>query len=451
MTPQTKVPVLTTSDEESHREFGGTPGAIAIMIGSHAVLYYLWYAVRFLDGAVPHPASLADTPAFLGRWWEAISTFAAPTWEAAGLYLGFLLVHALLSSVLPGLRIRGLPIAHEGGRELEYNINGYQAWLITLAVVAGAHFSGIFPLTRVYDMMGPLMTVAIITADVLAVAIYAGAFVSRNTHRMSGSHPYDFFMGAWLNPRIGPLDLKMWAEIRVAWIILFLLTASAAAHQVEVYGTLSAPMAIMVLAHFLYTNACHKGEECVPTTWDIFYEKWGWMLIFWNLAGVPFVYCFNSMYLASRPPFEHSLPYTLMCLVLLVAAYFVWDTSQSQRNRFRMQLRGTLVKRYAFPQLPWGTLKDPEYLQTAAGSKLLVDGWWRYARKIHYTADVAMALSWGLVCGFDNFLPYFYVTFFVGMILHRAHRDITRCRRKYGADWDRYTEKVPYLFLPGVF
>ena len=258
-------------------------------------------------------------------------------------------------------------------------------------------------------------------------------------------------MGAWLNPRIGPLDLKMWAEVRVSWLTLFLLTLGAAAHQHATYGTISTPMIFMIIAHFLYTNACMKGEECIPTTWDIFYEKWGWMLIFWNLAGVPFVYCFNSMYIASRPPFEHSALYTAFCFVLLVGAYYVWDTAQSQRNRFRMQLNGSYVKRKAFPQLPWGTLENPRYLETKAGSKLLVDGWWRYARKIHYTADVAMALSWGLICGFDHFLPYLYVSFFVVMILHRAGRDIARCKRKYGDDWDRYCDEVPYLFIPYVF
>ena len=98
-----------------------------------------------------------------------------------------------------------------------------------------------------------------------------------------------------------------------------------------------------------------------------------------------------------------------------------------------------------------GTLENPRYLDTAAGSKLLVDGWWRYARKPHYTADVLMALSWGLVCGVDHFLPYFYVTFFVIFLLHRTRRDMARCKRKYGADWDRYTEAVPYRYIPKVF
>ena len=37
------------------------------------------------------------------------------------------------------------------------------------------------------------------------------------------------------------------------------------------------------------------------------------------------------------------------------------------------------------------------------------------------------------------------------MILQRAGRDIARCKKKYGADWDRYCEEVPYLFIPYVF
>ena len=38
----------------------------------------------------------------------------------------------------------------------------------------------------------------------------------------------------------------------------------------------------------------------MPYTWDIFHEKWGWMLIFWNIAGVPFLYCANSFFIAER-------------------------------------------------------------------------------------------------------------------------------------------------------
>ena len=438
-------------DVEQTREFGGTFGAAFIMTLSHALMLYLWVAWRFYDGAVFYPAGLADVGPFFARTWEQIVVHATPTSGTFAIYWTFLIIEGLMAAYLPGLQIKGLPIPSRGGQRLVYRCNGISAWYITLAAVAALHFTGVFPLQTIYDQFGAFMVTAMITANVVAVAVYFGAKATGNTERMSGSFLYDFFMGAWLNPRVGPLDLKMWAEVRVSWLTLFLLTAGGAAHQYATYGTISTPMIFMVVAHFVYTNACMKGEECIPTTWDIFYEKWGWMLVFWNLAGVPFVYCFNSMYIASRPPFEHSVPYTVFCFALLFGAYYVWDTAQSQRNRFRMQLNGSYVKRKAFPQLPWGTLDNPRHLETAAGSKLLVDGWWRYARKIHYTADVAMALSWGLICGFEHFLPYLYVTFFVVMILHRAGRDIERCKRKYGADWDRYCDEVPYLFIPYVF
>lgn len=34
------------------------------------------------------------------------------------------------------------------------------------------------------------------------------------------------------------------------------------------------------------------------------------------------------------------------------------------------------------------------------------------------------------------------------MIAHRAWRDITRCRTKYGDAWLEYERQVPYLFIP---
>ncbi|QDZ20044.1 sterol reductase [Chloropicon primus] len=150
----------------------------------------------------------------------------------------------------------------------------------------------------------------------------------------------------------------------------------------------------------------------------------------------------------------HPLAYKLMCYGLLLSAYYVWDVSQSQKNLFRAKEEngGVYIKRkHAFPQLPWSDLEKPKYMSTECGSKLLVDGFWKYARKIHYTSDFIMALTWGLICGFGSFVPYFYPFFFLCMILHRTWRDTSRCKHKYGKDWVKYCERVPYVFVPRVF
>ncbi len=438
-------------DDGPVTEFGGSAGAVVIMVASYGLVYFMWIAWRFHDGATPFPTSLSEVSGFTSSAIEQISTHAAPTWEAAFVYLGFVAMQAGFAAFLPGIRVKGLPLPSAGGRRLEYVANALWAWYATLALVSLLHFSGVYPLGRVADNFGSMLTIAVGFSTAVSLLLYFGARLTGNAHRMSGRPIHDFFMGAWLNPRIGRLDLKMFAEARTSWLLLFLLTASAAAKQFETWGTISTPMIFMLVAHGLYTNAIMKGEECIPYTWDIFYEKLGWMLTFWNFAGVPFFYCFNAYYLLQRAPFEHSIPYTVMCFSLLIGAYFVWDTAQAQRNHFRMQERGTLIRRKAFPQLPWAHLKDPRYMETAQGSKLLIDGWWKYARKIHYTADIVMALSWGLICGFDHYLPYLYVSFFVVMIVHRERRDFARCRRKYGADWERYTREVPHVFIPRVY
>lgn len=88
------------------------------------------------------------------------------------------------------------------------------------------------------------------------------------------------------------------------------------------------------------------------------------MLIYWNISGVPYVYCFQSIYLLKNPSVNHNFTTMVILMIILLMAYYIWDTAQSQKNRFRMQLKGTYIPRFSFPQLPWGTLKDPKYLQT---------------------------------------------------------------------------------------
>ena len=44
-----------------------------------------------------------------------------------------------------------------------------------------------------------------------------------------------------------------------------------------------------------------------------------------------------------------------------------WDTSMSQKSRFKMQTQGVLSYRKTFPQLPGGTVENPTFVQTAHG------------------------------------------------------------------------------------
>lgn len=125
------------------------------------------------------------------------------------------------------------------------------------------------------------------------------------------------------------------------------------------------------------------------------------MLAFWNLAGVPLSYCHCTIYLANHHPDEYK--WNKWALGFLYVSYlfwyWVWDSCNSQKSRFKAMERGQMVFRKTFPQVPWQTLSNPNVIRTPAGP-ILADGWYGLARKIHYTADTYFAICWGLICGF---------------------------------------------------
>lgn len=435
-------------------EFGGSLGVSVMMVTFPLLMYYLWIGATYYSGHLPTPASNQSISDFLRHLSNLAYNGAFPNAKSWAIYWGFLIFEAACYLFLPGITVKGKPLPHEGGRRLDYYCSGLWSFYTTIIVAAVLHVSGWFPLQTILDEFGPIMSVAIISGFFISFIAYFSAVYRGAQIRMTGSFIYDFFMGAELNPRLfGLLDLKMFSEVRLPWYLLFLISAATATRQYEQLGSVSWEVAFLVMAHFLYANACAKGEECIATTWDMYHEKWGFMLIFWNFAGVPLSYCHCTLYMANHAPsnYKWSRPALAIFYTTYLVVYWIWDTANSQKNRFRQQERGTLVERRTFPQLPWQTVKNPRVIKTQAGESILADGWYGYARKIHYTADMIFALSWALITGFNSPLPWFYPVFFAIMISHRAYRDIQKCEGKYGEAWQEYKRQVPYLFIPYVF
>ncbi|OAX80747.1 hypothetical protein ACJ72_04913 [Emergomyces africanus] len=440
-------------DESGHFEFGGSLGCLSMMIGFPLLMYYMWIGATYYDGRLPLPEKGQTAKEFGLHLVNLAYEGAFPTAKAWITYWTFFVFEGLCYLFLPGVYVNGRKLEHLGGKQLPYYCSAYASFYTTIIAAVGLHVSGLYKLYTIIDEFGPLMSVAILTGFIVSIIAYVSARVRGAEHRMSGYPIYDFFMGAELNPRLfGILDFKMFFEVRLPWYILFLVTLGTAARQWENYGYVSGEVGFLLMAHYLYANACSKGEECIIATWDMYYEKWGFMLIFWNLAGVPLSYCHCTIYLANHHPDTYRLNrYALVSLyIAYLFVYWVWDTTNSQKNRFRQQREGGMTQRKTFPQLPWQTVKNPRTITSKDGHTILVDGWYGYARKIHYTCDLFFALSWGFVTGFDSPFPWFYPVFFAAMISHRALRDIQRCRKKYGEAWTQYEKEVPYLFIPYV-
>ena len=175
--------------------------------------------------------------------------------------------------MVPGKRMYGRDLGN--GTKLPYLCNGYGCYYISLALLALAHFTGVFKLTEIVDNFGSYLTTSILVGDAMSLYWYWFGLRTGQAVRMSGSVVYDFFMGSMLYPRVfGVVDIKMVAECRWSWLTLFLITASAALKQYEVEGVLSPSMVLMVLAHWLYSNATVKGEQYVTLMGGKFENGW---------------------------------------------------------------------------------------------------------------------------------------------------------------------------------
>jgi Delta14-sterol reductase len=299
---------------------------------------------------------------------------------------------------------------------------------------------GAFPLTLLYEYYQELALCDILICSALSLYLYLNSFAGTSKILAdggdSGNPIYDFFIGRELNPRIGSFDWKEFCELRPGLIGWMLLNLACAKQQQNELGYISGSMMLLCLFQGVYVWDALYQERAILTTMDITTDGFGFMLLFGDLAWVPFTYSVQARYLVKHDP--HLSPMALaIILALHVAGYIIFRGANGQKDAFRRN-----------PNDP--ALKHLSFLQTKRGTKLLTSGWWGLARKINYTGDYLMGLTWCLVCGFQSIVPYFYAVYFLILLIHRSIRDDHMCHVKYGDDWLDYKKQVPYRFIPGV-
>ncbi|KAJ9096769.1 hypothetical protein QFC21_005039 [Naganishia friedmannii] len=488
-------PVLMCKPSTNYNNLLSRLTKIRSQLGLIKCLDYLWICLWHYHGAFARPSNLSvhgkgGLLEYAQTMWNFVKTVsrgpliatvaqrwtnhflavtlaarkdAYPTWFAFKSYGGLIVVQLLLAWIMPGVdqegtrlappqisnsmsnqSLPGLPVPSLEYKSIMYHCNALSSFYTTIVLAITLHTTGLFRLPWLIESFGSLMTWSIIISFICTGLMYFSAVVFHyggKPMRMSGNTVYDIFMGASLNPRLftsrfAPLgrknwdgvDLKMFAEVRVPWVLLFLIAVSGGVKQYEDLGYLS--------------------------PWDMFHEKFGFMLIFWNMAGSPFTYCYPVIYMARSDPSTYKYPlwvniamYTTLCVAyymyvpsflqpaaqsLILIHGNSFDISMAQKSAFKMQQQGVYVPRKSFPQLPGAVVENPTFIETKHGNKLLTSGCWAYARKPNYAADWTQSLMWGLSAGLNTPITLFYPAFFLTVLTHRCGRDFERCAMKYG-------------------
>ena len=409
-------------DDGHYEFFGPTLGPLGVMLGLPLtiVVLCLW--------CQSEPLERLGTEAFFSL-------------RAAAVFLLFVGFQVVLHLVLPGEVVQGV-----APHNLRYKLTGLKNFLVTVTI---AVYCGFFApaqysinLSYLYDAYVPLMTSSVIFSTMLSVYLYrrsfrAGAVLAEEGSR-TGRRVYEFFLGRELNPRLGGLDLKEFCELYpglIGWVVLNL---GMAHKQFQLTGAVSPSMVLVNVFQAIYVLDSLVFERAILTTMDITTDGFGFMLAFGDLAWVPFTYSLQTRVLVTDSP---SLP--TMALVAIIAlkllGYAMFRGSNSQKDIFRRNPKDPRVQHL-------------RTLATKRGTKLIVSGWWGISRHINYFGDWLMGLAWCLPCGIERgVLPYFYAAYFAILLIHRELRDEESCRKKYGRDYDRYCELVPYRIVPGLY
>jgi delta24(24(1))-sterol reductase len=257
-------------DTSGEREFGGSFGMTAMMIGFPALMYYMWIGSYFYDGKFPTPTHGQTYAGFFGHMWNLVKTEAYPNARAWKIYWYFGLTQMCFYMLLPGVWRKGKPLPHAGMKMLDYYCSGMWSFYTSIALGLILHFTGTFKLYTLIEEFGHIMSVAIISGFLCSTIAYVSAILRGQTIRMTGYPIYDFFLGAEVNPRLfGILDFKMFLEVRIPWYTLFFLSLGTCLKQYEQYGFVSFEALFLLAAHWLYANACAKGEHLIITTWYV--------------------------------------------------------------------------------------------------------------------------------------------------------------------------------------
>lgn len=463
-------------------------GAFGISFGLPILVYIFAFGCNDISGCPipsllnPNTATLEQLKAEIG--WPADGVRGLFNWESLAAYIGYVLINAILYRILPAVEVEGT-LLKSGGR-LTYRFNTFYCHTVILtALAAGTIAQGAdFPVwTFINDNYFQLITASIILSYAVATFVYIRSFSVKPGNKemrelaaggQSGNMLYDWFIGRELNPRItipfiGEIDMKQWLELRPGMLGWIVMNCAWCVHQYRNFGYVTDSIIFITVVQALYIIDSWYNEPAILTTMDITTDGFGMMLSFADFTWEPFAYTLQTRYLSAHPislgPFHLS-----MMMAILGVGYYIFRCSNNEKNRFRNNPNDPKVAHL-------------KYMDTKAGTKLLISGWWGTARHINYLGDWLQSWPYCLptcLAGYQILaagtgaegacvmkdgreviqgdakgwaipLTYFYVLYFAVLLIHRNGRDEMKCQRKYGEDWDKYKKIVRWKIVPGLF
>jgi 7-dehydrocholesterol reductase len=421
-----------------------TLGPLLLMLLCPPFVMILWYTNTTLEGSISALwAMMIQQGVFdtIYTIWRPVFGGSKVAWT---LIFSFTLFELLLMRFLPGKTFCG-PLTPKGNVPV-YKANGALAFFITISAFCIASFGfNLFSASLLYENLGSILGALNLFSLLFCVLLYLkGRFFPSSTDAGLTHHfLFDYYWGTELYPQVFGLSIKKFIACRFGMMSWGLLLISYAAKQAQLGGVANS-MLVAVALQLLYIAKFFIWETGYLRSLDMMHDRAGFYICWGCLVWVPCVYTSPSMYLVNHPiHLQAWLAATIFSLgALSILINYLADKQRllTRATNGQCLIWGkkpvTLVARYTTDE---GMLRQ---------TILLVSGWWGVARHFHYVPEIAAAFLWTVPALFEHAIPYFYVCFLTILLLDRAFRDDKRCAEKYGEDWEKYCEMVPYKMVP---
>lgn len=364
----------------------------------------------------------------------SLETLITATWMLLG-FIGVLFIGSIL---LPGLERGGYTLPN--GETKTYKLTGMTFFFLLHIVVGIATVGFGISLTPIVQHFWSLLIVANVIAIVWALRLYAygkrsGAVLkSKVGHDLSWpGWVKDLWFGNELNPTWLGVDLKMFMY-QPSLLGVYLIVISFAYAQYDRHGMITPQMWCFVGFWFAYLFTHYVKEEFMLSTWDIIDENFGFMLVWGDLVYVPFFYPLPGFWIMDETtPFTTAQWMGLTTFFLI--ALIIFRGANWQKERFKRDSQARIWGR------PAQTIDD----------KLLISGWWGIGRKLNYTGEIGVYLSFAMCAGLSHWQPYLLPLSLFLLLTQRAARDDRKCRAKYGPLWEEYCRTAKFRMIPFIY
>ena len=360
--------------------------------------------------------------------------------SALTLYLGFFLFVNIASVVPIGREVDG-PQSRIG--RLPYRINGFLCAILSLILFVACVYKEFELADLIVENYVQLSISGWILGVILSLLLFVkgnkAPVANLNIHGSTNSRIYNFWQGREINPRVGPVDVKinLFRTAMIAITLINLAIVIKAIEETEEYSLeqLNVGVLLAALLQIIYSMDALFFESAFLTSFEVMYEGAGYMLCTGYML-YPFLPTLTTKYmLYHKTQFSYLLA---IPVIFFIIGYLLYRISNLQKNEFR---RNPLSR----------GLSHLETIPTIRGKKLIVSGLWGHVRHPNYLGDIIMWWSISCISMACDILPYYYAIVCAGLLMHRAIRDNERCKMRYGLAWEQYMSRVKYMLLHRIF